>query len=222
VASVTAQVILINDGLGSFTDGCTPAQNNISNKIALIDRGSCAFIDKVLFAQSSGALGVIIANNATGLPPTMTGTGSVTIPTVSISESDGNLLKAELLVGAVNATINTCTVQPIDANFDNGVIAHEYGHGLSNRLTGGPSSASCLNNTEQGGEGWSDWLGMMMSIEPGDQGSDARGIGTFVKGQSVNGPGIRRFPYSTDMSINPQTYASLAGSSTPHQIRKKQ
>ncbi len=31
--------------------------------------------------------------------------------------------------------------------------AHEYGHGISNRLTGGPSQVSCLGNTEQMGEG---------------------------------------------------------------------
>ena len=104
----------------------------------------------------------------------------------------------------------------LDGSFDNGVIAHEYGHGVSNRLTGGPSQASCLGNAEQGGEGWSDWLALMMTIEPGDNGAMARGIGTYVKGQPTNGPGIRRFPYSTNMSINPQTYADLAASTTVH------
>jgi len=106
----------------------------------------------------------------------------------------------------------------LDGSFDNGVIAHEYGHGVSNRLTGGPAQASCLTNAEQGGEGWSDWLALMMTIEPGDNGAMARGIGTYVKGQATNGAGIRRYPYSTNMSINPQTYANLAASSGSHQI----
>ncbi|MEP7165123.1 MAG: M36 family metallopeptidase [Ferruginibacter sp.] len=106
----------------------------------------------------------------------------------------------------------------LDGSLDNGVISHEYGHGVSNRLTGGPSQASCLGNAEQGGEGWSDWLALMMTIEPGDNGAMARGIGTYVKGQSTTGPGIRRFPYSTNMSINPQTYANVATSSNVHQI----
>ena len=105
----------------------------------------------------------------------------------------------------------------IDGSFDNGVIAHEYGHGVSNRLTGGPSQASCLGNAEQGGEGWSDWLALIMTIEPGDNGAMPRGIGTYVKGQPTTGAGIRRFRYSTDMSINPQTYANVATSSTVHQ-----
>lgn len=45
-----------------------------------------------------------------------------------------------------------------DGDFDNGVIAHEYAHGISNRLVG--TSVSCLDNTEQMGEGWSDFLPM--------------------------------------------------------------
>ncbi len=50
------------------------------------------------------------------------------------------------------------------ASFDNGVIAHEYGHGISNRLTGGASNVGCLSNQEQMGEGWSDWFGLMLTI----------------------------------------------------------
>jgi len=42
----------------------------------------------------------------------------------------------------------------IDGDLDNGIIAHEYGHGISIRLTGGPSDSDCLNNSEQMGEGW--------------------------------------------------------------------
>lgn len=35
-----------------------------------------------------------------------------------------------------------------DSSFDAGVVIHEYAHGLSNRLTGGPSQASCLSTAE--------------------------------------------------------------------------
>lgn len=109
----------------------------------------------------------------------------------------------------------------LDGSLDNGVIAHEFGHGLSNRLTGGPANTSCLSHAEQGGEGWSDWLALMMSVEPGDTGVNflfqARGIGTYVKGQTTTGAGIRRYRYSPDMTINPQTYADLATSSGSHQ-----
>jgi hypothetical protein len=36
-----------------------------------------------------------------------------------------------------------------DGDVDNGVVTHEFGHGISNRLTGGPAQAGCLQNAEQ-------------------------------------------------------------------------
>jgi PKD repeat protein len=95
-----------------------------------------------------------------------------------------------------------------DGSFDNGVIAHEYGHGISIRLTGGASNSDCLSNAEQMGEGWSDWLGLMLTMQPGAQGADGRGIGTFASGEPVDGTGIRPAPYSTDFAINDYTYAA--------------
>ncbi|MFZ7154089.1 MAG: M36 family metallopeptidase [Bacteroidota bacterium] len=106
----------------------------------------------------------------------------------------------------------------IDGSLDNGVIMHELGHGVSNRLTGGPSNTNCLFNGEQGGEGWSDYFALLFTIEPGDQGSDSRGIGTYAFDEPTTGGGIRRYPYSTDMGINPQTYGDLAGSGAVHDI----
>ncbi len=105
-----------------------------------------------------------------------------------------------------------------DGDFDHGVILHEYGHGVSNRLTGGPAAAGCLSNTEQMGEGWSDYLGIVMTQEPGDMGADARGIGTYLFGQPPDGPGIRLAPYSTDFSVNAFTYADVGAVSIPHGV----
>ena len=97
-----------------------------------------------------------------------------------------------------------------DGDFDNGVIVHEYAHGISNRLTGG-ASTSCLNNGEQMGEGWSDWYGLIMTIEAGDAGTDARGIGTWLLGEGPTGPGVRNERYSTDITIYSQDYSDLPG-----------
>ena len=104
-----------------------------------------------------------------------------------------------------------------DGDFDNAVIVHEYTHGISNRLTGG-SSVFCLNNSEQMGEGWSDWLSMMMTMEAGDLGTDSRGMGTYLFGQPPNGPGIRPNPYSTNFSVNDTTYADISGLPVPHGV----
>ena len=105
-----------------------------------------------------------------------------------------------------------------DGDFDNQVIIHEYGHGISNRLTGGASNSGCLFNDEQMGEGWSDWYGTVMTIEEGDVGTDSRPVGNYLFQQDANGPGIRDFPYSTDLSVDPRTYDFIQGTSGPHPL----
>ena len=105
------------------------------------------------------------------------------------------------------------------SDLDNGIIAHEYGHGISNRLVAGPSNVNCLANAEQMGEGWSDYFSLVMTIKAGDVGSAARGIGTYALGQPVTGAGIRPAPYSTNMAVNDYTYANTnSGVSQPHGI----
>lgn len=87
-------------------DGCSAITNGsaISGKIALIDRGTCNFTDKVANAQTAGAKAVLIANNQAGaITPGGTPTTTINIPTIAISQVDGNKLKANLtgLTGAV-------------------------------------------------------------------------------------------------------------------------
>ena len=84
-----------------------------------------------------------------------------------------------LVTGDPNTTIDNGRPQLLDGDFDAGVIAHEYGHGVSNRLTGGPSNVSCLSTSkdaEQMGEGWSDFFAVSLTMRAGDNGADpARG-----------------------------------------------
>ncbi|MCU0469356.1 MAG: M36 family metallopeptidase [Arcicella sp.] len=120
------------------------------------------------------------------------------------------------------------TYQP-DSDFDNGIIAHEYGHGWSTRLTGGPANSSCLQNAEQGGEGWSDYAALMIATDWSAltptlaSANIPRGIGTYAIGQPITGAGIRPFRYSYDKATynNPVTYAGVNNSITfsqPHGI----
>jgi subtilisin-like proprotein convertase family protein len=106
----------------------------------------------------------------------------------------------------------------IDGDLDNAVIAHEYTHGISNRLTGGPANTSCLGNQEQMGEGWSDFFALMTTITPGDQGTTRRTVGNYLAGQPASGPGFRPTPYSTDMTINPSTYNTIKTAAVPHGV----
>lgn len=121
----------------------------------------------------------------------------------------------------------TPSYQP-DGDFDNGIIAHEYGHGWSTRLTGGPANSSCLQNGEQGGEGWSDYAALMFctdwaSLTPTTASANIpRGIGTYALGQPITGAGIRPYRYSYDKANinNGVTYAKVGDSnfSQPHGI----
>ncbi|PKR80207.1 metalloprotease [Brumimicrobium salinarum] len=221
---ITADLVMYDDNTANPLEACSPAVNGsaLNNKIAIIRRGTCSFVDKVANAEAAGALAVIIVNNVGGTI-TMGGTDpGIGIPSISVTQVDGEALITEIQNGAtINATIVDASPVPLDGDFDNGIIAHEYGHGISNRLTGGASNSSCLNNREQMGEGWSDWFALMLTIEPGDQPEDIRGIGTYATGEPTNGGGIRPRPYSTDFNINEATYAitnNTGAISRPHGI----
>ncbi|MCF8245249.1 MAG: M36 family metallopeptidase [Saprospiraceae bacterium] len=125
--------------------------------------------------------------------------------------SDGNNPRMQMYIG-------TNPNPDQDGSLDNGVVAHEYAHGISNRFTGGPTQSGCLGNQEQMGEGWSDFYALMTTMEPGDMGTDSRGIGTYLFGQPANGPGIRPTPYSTNMAINPSTYDLIKTAAVPHGV----
>ena len=213
--AISAELILIEDqnfgGNSDPFDACDNLINtaNISGKIAVIRRGVCTFVSKIEKAQTEGALAVIMVNNSAFEDPfAMGGDGfNINIPSVMVDNDFGEDLISALNSGeTINANLANNGPYFIDGDFDNGVISHEYGHGISTRLTGGRLDANCLFNEEQMGEGWSDWLGLVVTIQPGDVATQGRGYGTFAVSQSVTGSGIRPFRYSTDFGVNNATF----------------
>ena len=209
------------DGVGTTGDGCEALVGFPSGAIAVIDRGNCNFTVKVKNAQLAGAIAVALVNNIDGDPFNPGGTdATVTIPSGMISLADGNKIKASL-PGTATAQANPNLPPPRPSSFDTTVLVHEYGHGISTRLTGGAANVSCLGNAEQMGEGWSDFYGISFSTRASDVGSTRRGVGTWLMFQPVTGLGIRNAPYSTDMTINPAVYSQVANTtliSSPHGI----
>ena len=218
---VTGEGIFVDDGFGNPTDGCQPLVNSadVAGKIALIDRGGCFFSDKAFNAQEAGAIGVVICDipGATNLGAGGMGNGGgqvINIPMVLISVDDcatirqfvGNGLNLSLVIP------NAPVPAQLDGDFDNGIIAHEYFHGISNRLIGGAGQLCMGDNgtSEHMGEGWSDFASLVTTVKPGDTGEMARGVGTFASREPSDGDGIRSYPYSTDMDINPLTYGDMA------------
>src|SRR6185295_7834696 len=92
--------------VGTTTDGCQPfAPGFFTGQIALVDRGGgCGFTFKVKNAQDAGATAVIVANNVAGTISMGGSDPTITILSLSITQADGNAIKAQL-AGGVNATL---------------------------------------------------------------------------------------------------------------------
>ena len=190
---VTGDVLLVNDGTGTTTDACEAIATSLAGRIALVDRGTCTFVTKVLNAQNAGAIAVIVANNQGGTATfTMGGTENrIRIPAVMISQNDGATLRS---VTGVHATARKDPTPPlmVDGDLDSDVVYHEYGHGLTWRMIGGMSGplAGAI------GEGASDSVSLLLN------GDDVVGEYAFS-----NPLGIRRFPYAD----YPLTYGDVTG-----------
>ncbi len=224
---ITGDAIIADDGSKENPSfACNPLANgngkDMPGKIVLIDRGGCEFGAKSLNAQNNGAIGVIICNfdeTTVGMAGGAVG-GQVTIPTVMLRKSDCEKIKIaagnglNITFQAPDPTISG--PQLTDGSLDNGIMAHEFGHGVSTRLTGGPANSGCLGNAEQMGEGWSDFLALVSTVKPWDNKLKIRGIGNFVTKEDTFGNGIRTYPYSTDLAVNPHTYGSIISNSEVH------
>jgi hypothetical protein len=100
----------------------TPLTNaaQVNGKICLIDRGVVTFVSKIQQAQAAGASAVIMVNNVAGNPIVMGLDATVTIPSVMISQADGNTIK-----GAANFDATTgVPANPVNVtiNNDNAVV----------------------------------------------------------------------------------------------------
>src|SRR4029434_2452654 len=61
----------------THSNGCTSVDAAAAGKLALIDRGTCVFSQKVANAKAAGAVGVVIINNVPGGPITRAKTEGV-------------------------------------------------------------------------------------------------------------------------------------------------
>lgn len=218
---VTGRLVYIEDSEGDIRDACDPIVNAsaLSGNIAIIDRGTCDFSFKVHAAQEAGAIGCIVCNNLNDAPLITMAAGDnadlVNIPSLFLSREDCQLLKNELGQGVVGRFNEP---RQLSSSFDNGIVAHEYAHGITLRLSGGARTSACLDNDEQMGEGWSDFFALVVTQLEGDVGSQRRGIGNYVLSEPRDGNGIRRYQYSTDMNVNPQVHSHIRFSFRPHDV----
>jgi extracellular elastinolytic metalloproteinase len=104
-----------------------------------------------------------------------------------------------------------------DSSFEAGVVIHEYTHGVSTRLTGGPANSNCLNALESGGmgEGWGDFMATAIRLKKADTRSKDYPMGAWI---GNNPAGIRKYPYSTSLTTNPHVYTDLNAITEVHAI----
>ena len=220
---VVARDAVTTDG-PSTTDGCSPLANAaaVAGRIAVIDRGDCLFVVKVRNAQDARAAGVLIVNNVAGGISMGGDDATLTIPVVSVTLADGTAIKAELDRGEkVSMRMARKAGVQRDGAVDNSLIAHEWGHYISNRLVGNANGLT-TNQAEGMGEGFADFHALLLLVKDADrqQAANADFAGTYASTAfAESGPdfapdvvsntwyyGVRRYPYSRDMTKNPLTF----------------
>nr|AJD23139.1 extracellular elastinolytic metalloproteinase [Onygena corvina] len=104
-----------------------------------------------------------------------------------------------------------------DGDLEAGIVIHEYTHGLSNRLCGGPANSNCLNELESGGmgEGWGDFYATAIRLKQGDTRNTDYTMGEWAANRAG---GIRKYPYSTNLQTNPYMYADIQNMNEVHGI----
>jgi len=228
---VASELVMVDDGMGmSASDGCeTPFVNaaSVKDKIAVVDRGNCYFELKAYNAQVNGAKGVVIVNNVPDVPGGLSSAPTpppmpVTIPTVLIAQAAGAEIAAKLSAGSsVNMTLRALLANN-DSSLDGMIVSHEWGHVLSNRLIGNGNGLS-NNQGRSMGEGWSDFVALLMTTRPEDvvAAANADWQGAFAAAAYSTGPGnnsayegIRRYPYSADLGKNPLMFHHITNGVT--------
>lgn len=104
---------------------------------------------------------------------------------------------------------------------DNAVVAHEWGHFITNRLIFN-ANGLYTDQARALGEGWGDFLALLLSARSGsDQYQGGYASAAYSGGSYFDGEfdpenqayfGARRYPYSTDFGKNPLTYKHIVGS----------
>jgi hypothetical protein len=128
---------------------------------------------------------------------------------INISPIDGQ--PPQMMLG-----LFTGPVPSRDSALDAQVLVHEYCHGVQERLVGGGVGLNYAGQTGALMEGWADFAALAMTTDPTTDVDGVFPMGAYL-GQGIVTNftqnyyfGIRRYPYSTDMTKNPLTFKDVS------------
>ena len=209
-AAALAGKIALFDFDNTDGTGCS-----FSTRIARLTTTTTAIAQLMIYTNTPPA-NPAGAVNITGFVP------ANTKPFGSVSFNNGQLIKAQLAAGQT-MTARLFRAADRDGGIDNQIVFHEFFHYVSNRLVGNGSGLN-TNHAAGMGEGWSDFNALLLTARENDTlvASNAEFNGTYAlatwatsgvrfDGAPNNGYyfGIRRYPYSTDMTKNPLTFKHI-------------
>lgn len=156
----------------THSTSCATVAAGAAGKIAIIDRGTCTFSEKVAAAKAAGAVAVIVVNNVAGDPTAMARSVGFDddIPAVMVSKTDGAALRTS---GATSVTVAAGFAEFVTPNGD--ILAGFSSQGptivdnaikpdLTSVGVNVLSSVACHAATGCGGEGdWAFFSGTSMS-----------------------------------------------------------
>ena len=120
IQDVAGNVVTAMDDISPMSDACTDIVNDLSGSIVLIDRGTCAFDEKVFHAQEQGAIAAIICNNLPGDLLEMQGQdfeSMITIYAAMAEKEACDRIKVALESGTVEGILSF-SVPPCEVSYD--------------------------------------------------------------------------------------------------------
>ena len=213
VFDVTGDVAIVNDGVAPGNDGCDPIASGVAGKIALVTfSGACGSAVIVGNVAAAGAIGVILVDGTLDDPRLFAGNAAAGIAGMAIGATDGAALAAQVAAGTTTVELSSALTGPErDGDLDNTVVSHEWGHYLHHRLT------ICDFGPQCGGmsEGWGDFDALMLVARDGDDRNGTYAMGQYAEDDGTFDSaffGIRRFPYSADLTKNALGFRHIADS----------
>jgi hypothetical protein len=226
---ITNDVVIATFTAGPTTCTITNAAA-LAGKIAMFDFDNtdgtgCSFstrISRIHATSAAVALMVYTSANPTAVA-NITGLNAGHTKGIGvISWNTGQIIKG--VIGGNTVTARLLRVADRDGSLDQQIVFHEWGHYLSNRLI---ANSAGLNTNYSGGmgEGWGDFSAMMITVRENDTATTSNdnwqgvyALATYAtSGVPFTGAqndgyyyGIRRYPYSTDMTKNPLTFQHIA------------